>query len=591
LKYIFSSLLLLAAAGSYAQTALIPGQKLTEQINGNEKNTYTVSMQNGGYFSCTLMQMGKDLAIDLVSPSGKAVKTFDSPNGDNGKEPISFDATEKGNYKLEVYALEYAESPDPKKNQARQRPGRFIITDVTVLSSADYTQQKEKEKKELQAGISWMEKNAHAIKSTTPGSSFQDLQWMKPVLEKVKYVGLGEATHGTHEFFQMKHRMLEFLVKEMGFTALAIEASYSGCQNINDYVVSSKGNARTALASQGYQVWNTQEMLDMIEWLHTYNATQPADKKVRVYGFDIVNNTVGGGVERIKTYLKKVSPATIQQHDTFFSYFPAAEKKQMKDSANALKIKKDFAMVKRAMLTSRDSIIKRSSREEYESILENMTVISEYLNAYVERGNERGTQQDELRDRYMAENLRRYAQRDPEMKIAIWAHNNHINKNPTQDVNGGEHPMGSQLKSSLGNAYYAIGFLFNKGSFRAMNQMDSNRTAMKDFTTKEAKEGSMEWAMAQASKGNYIVNFRQKNAKRDDKDSKPGKNDKDDKDELPADVKSFTETEYKSRMFGASASEDFLDDNYITPITIAKDFDALIFIENTTAAKAIKKAE
>ncbi|RYE25726.1 MAG: erythromycin esterase family protein [Sphingobacteriales bacterium] len=591
MKYLFSSLLLLAAANIHAQTALTSGQKLTETLKGTDKNSYTVAMQNGGYFSCTVMQLGTDLAIDLISPTGKAVKTFDSPNGDRGKELVMFDATEKGNYKLVVYALEASETVGAKR-RPEERPARYQVGDVTVLTSAEYTEKKNKDKQVLQAGIDWMQKNAHPIKTTEPGKGFKDLEWIKPVLEKVKYVGIGEATHGTHEFFQFKHRMLEFLVKEMGYNTFALEASYAGCQNINEYVLNGKGDARKALASQGFWTWDTQEMLDLIEWMRTYNSTvKEEDKKLHFFGFDIQNNSIGGGVDRVKNYFNKVSPGFVQQHDTFFKWFPIAEKKQMRDS-NAQKIRKNFSLVKRAMMTNRDSFILRSSRDEYETVLDYVGVISQYMGAYVSRNEEPTPQQLELRDRYMAENVRHYAQQNPEAKILIWGHNNHINKNAQAEVNGADRPMGSQLKSAFGNSYYAMGFLFGKGNFTAMDNGDTTgNMKLKQFTALDAKEGTIEWAMKKAAKGNYIVSFPTKDNghTKEVKDAKDNKNDKKEaKEALPADVQTFTETEYNARMYGSMAAEDLVDDGYIVPLIIDKDFDALIFIENTTGAKALK---
>lgn len=67
-----------------------------------------------------------------------------------------------------------------------------------------------------------------------------------------KVVGLGESTHGTREFSQVKHRLLKFLVREMGFNAYPLEASYAACQPINDYVLYGKGDLETALTGQGY---------------------------------------------------------------------------------------------------------------------------------------------------------------------------------------------------------------------------------------------------------------------------------------------------------------------------------------------------
>jgi erythromycin esterase len=73
----------------------------------------------------------------------------------------------------------------------------------------------------------WLAQNALPLSSLTTGVSTVDLQPLKDVLDGVRIVGLGEATHRTREFFQLKHRLLEFLVTEMGFSVLAMEASAS----------------------------------------------------------------------------------------------------------------------------------------------------------------------------------------------------------------------------------------------------------------------------------------------------------------------------------------------------------------------------
>jgi erythromycin esterase len=81
-------------------------------------------------------------------------------------------------------------------------------------------------------------------------------------------VGLGEATHGTHEFFTMDQRMLEFLVKQMGFTTLAFEnGNWDPTRPIDSYVLTGEGDARQLL----FQAFNfslrTQEILNVIAWI------------------------------------------------------------------------------------------------------------------------------------------------------------------------------------------------------------------------------------------------------------------------------------------------------------------------------------
>ena len=68
---------------------------------------------------------------------------------------------------------------------------------------------------------------------------------------------MGEATHGTHEFFQLKHRMLEFLVERMGFTVFGIEANWPESLAVNDYVLNGNGDPAKALAGFYFWTWNT----------------------------------------------------------------------------------------------------------------------------------------------------------------------------------------------------------------------------------------------------------------------------------------------------------------------------------------------
>src|SRR4051812_41044657 len=86
------------------------------------------------------------------------------------------------------------------------------------------------------AVVAWIRETAVPLRTLNAGSGFDDLARLKPVLMNARIVGLGESTHGTSEFQRVKHRLVEFLVKEMGYTAFAIEASYSDAQPMNDYL-------------------------------------------------------------------------------------------------------------------------------------------------------------------------------------------------------------------------------------------------------------------------------------------------------------------------------------------------------------------
>lgn len=66
---------------------------------------------------------------------------------------------------------------------------------------------------------------------------------------------------------QMKQRLLEFLVEKMGFTLFAMEWSWSTGEQINDYVLNGQGDIRAILEQQGFWIWKTQELLDLLQWM------------------------------------------------------------------------------------------------------------------------------------------------------------------------------------------------------------------------------------------------------------------------------------------------------------------------------------
>jgi len=118
----------------------------------------------------------------------------------------------------------------------------------------------------------WIQSHAIPLKTFHAGQGFDDMQPLKDLVGSARIVALGEATHGTSEFFRLKHRMLEFLVEEMGFRDFAIEANLPEAFAIDDYLQSGQGDPAKALAGLHFWPWNTEEFLDMLRWMRSYNA-------------------------------------------------------------------------------------------------------------------------------------------------------------------------------------------------------------------------------------------------------------------------------------------------------------------------------
>jgi erythromycin esterase len=101
------------------------------------------------------------------------------------------------------------------------------------------------------------------LKTVEAGRGFADMEPLTKIVGNARIVALGEATHGTREFFRLKPRMIEFLATRMGFTILLIEANMPEAYRLNDYVVNGKGDPAHLLKGMYFWTWDTKKVLDM----------------------------------------------------------------------------------------------------------------------------------------------------------------------------------------------------------------------------------------------------------------------------------------------------------------------------------------
>jgi erythromycin esterase-like protein len=119
---------------------------------------------------------------------------------------------------------------------------------------------------------------------------------LKKMIGNARIVSLGEATHGSREFFQLKHRMLEYLATEMGFTIFSIEANMPEAYRLNDYVLNGTGDPAKLIKGMYFWTWNTQEVLDMVMWMRQFNKSGKG--KVQFTGFDMQTPNVAADIVR-----------------------------------------------------------------------------------------------------------------------------------------------------------------------------------------------------------------------------------------------------------------------------------------------------
>ncbi len=321
----------------------------------------------------------------------------------------------------------------------------------------------------------WIRANAIPLRSVEAGHGFEDMRPLAKAVGQARVVSVGEATHGTREFFQMKHRMLEFLVSEMGFTAFAIEANLPECRALNDYVLEGKGNPRQGLDGIYFWTWNTQEVLAMVEWMRQWNADPAHVRKVRFYGFDSQTTTVA--YKLVKARLDQDDPALGAWMGKALSALGEASHGAT-DPATAKGLQEAAAELGRRLdaKTSFDPFLRRCAR-----------ILEQKLNMDLDPQG-RG----EARDLSMAENVRWILdQEGPKGRVMLWAHNGHVQ---TGNDQGGGPSMGGYLRKALGADMVVLGFAFREGSFQAID-MASPEKKLREFTVKALPAATLDEAL------------------------------------------------------------------------------------------------
>lgn len=121
-------------------------------------------------------------------------------------------------------------------------------------------------------------------KSGTEPGTYEDLRFLSELLEGKTAVGLGEASHGTHEFYVQKGRIIKYLIQEEGFGVLALEAASGSIEPLDRFVKDASGDLKEMLGAMG--LYNSREMHDLLVWLMEYNKNKPEKDRFRLIGID-----------------------------------------------------------------------------------------------------------------------------------------------------------------------------------------------------------------------------------------------------------------------------------------------------------------
>jgi erythromycin esterase-like protein len=320
-----------------------------------------------------------------------------------------------------------------------------------------------------------------------------------------RFVLLGEASHGSHEFYCERARITRRLIEECGFTAVAVEADWPDAWRASRYASgrSSDADADQALAGFGRfptWMWRNNVVLEFIEWLHDWNAALPVGApRVGFYGLDLYS--LHASIAAVLAYLERVDVAAAERaraRYACFDHFGAdVQAYGYAASAGLAEPCEREVLAQLADLQRRAAHDLSADGDEGEEALfyaEQNARLVRNAEAYYRSMFHARVSSWNLRDRHMAEtleNLTRHLERKQKApRIAVWAHNSHIgDARATQMAQRGELNLGQLVRERHARSARLIGFTTFSGSVTAASDWDEPPQRMQ---VREALPGSCE---------------------------------------------------------------------------------------------------
>lgn len=351
----------------------------------------------------------------------------------------------------------------------------------------------------------------------------KDKKSLKTLTEHIgeaRFVLMGEASHGSEEFYQARIELSKLLIKEKGFHAITIEGDWPSAYEVHRYI-QGKSEDDEIKALNTFQrfpewMWRNTTIPPFLKWLKAHNDhLSSAAYKVGFYGLDLYS--LHDSIRAIIDYLKKYQPDAVEKAIARYSCFDhmALDPQMYGYLVNQLKKKDCIKQVTDQFLEMQHQALtklqeKMSDHESLYFATQNARLVKNAEEYY--RGMfESGVISWNLRDQHMAQTLSNLvthiesAINEPS-KIIIWAHNSHVGDARATEMNErGEINLGQIVREQYDTTSYLLGFSTYHGTVRAAPDWDCESEIKKVLP---ALEGSYEDLFHAASKPNFFLNLR-----------------------------------------------------------------------------------
>jgi len=341
---------------------------------------------------------------------------------------------------------------------------------------------------------------------------------LDPLLSRIggaRVVLLGEASHGTHEYYTWRATVTKRLITELGFSFVAVEGDWPDCYRVNRFVKAYPGAATDPdEALETYHRWPTwmwanEEVRDLIGWMREHNDRRPDDAKTGFYGLDVYS--LWDSLHEVMGFLRKRDPGAFAAARQALQCFePYGEDAQ--EYARASVFVPDSCRDEVVnLLTEVRAAAKRADGDGRDGpfVAEQNALVVKNAEAYYRAMVRSDSSSWNVRDRHMAETLDRLlAHHGPRAKAIIWEHNTHIGDARYTDMaDDGMVNIGQLARDRYGEAdTVLVGFGSYRGTVIAGKYWDA---PWEEMTVPPGRDGSWEEVMHRASAADKLFVFRQ----------------------------------------------------------------------------------
>jgi erythromycin esterase-like protein len=319
---------------------------------------------------------------------------------------------------------------------------------------------------------------------------------------------LGEATHGSSEFYRARAAITRQLIRDHGFNIVAVEADWPDAQRIDRYVRhhSPEPSRAAAFARFPSWMWRNVEVLEFADWLRNENEHRPGKDRVEFRGLDIYS--LSNSISAVLAYLNRVDPGAAKEARRRYGCLTPWQEEPSRYGHYALMggetCEKEVSGQLVALLKKRLAYAAMDG-EHFFDAAQNARIVRAAEQYY--RVMYHGARESwNLRDRHMFDTLQMILAHRKGAKAVVWAHNSHIGNAAATSMGWeGEFNIGELCRAAFGHGLVAIGFGTDRGTVAAASDWDS---PMEVKNVLPARQDSFEYLFRRTGHARALFDWR-----------------------------------------------------------------------------------